>query len=94
MTKSTIAAVAFLAVIASAAAAVRIFECPDVGLFPDPDDCASYYMCSYGLGGFESEHFRCSEGYLYDALLLVIILLNFSFSSLTKSRVKLDRLST
>jgi Chitin binding Peritrophin-A domain len=66
MTKSTISAVAFLA-------AVRIFECPDVGLFPDPDDCASYYMCSYGLGGFDAEHFRCSEGYLYDALLLVII---------------------
>jgi hypothetical protein len=34
-------------------------------------------MCSYGLGGFDVEHFRCNDGYLFDSLLFVC---NFDYA--------------
>ena len=37
-----------LSVIAAAAAE---FECPGEGIYPDPDDCRSFFMCSYDQGG-------------------------------------------
>ena len=32
-------------------AAAAEFECPGEGIYPDPDDCRSFYMCSYDQGG-------------------------------------------
>ena len=66
-----------LLVLAVGARCSRDFECQDVGIFPDPDDCSSFYMCSHGLGDFDVEHFECTDGYLFDALLLVC---NFDYA--------------
>jgi hypothetical protein len=49
----------------------KIFECEDVGIFANPDDCASYFMCSFGIGGFDVQRFDCEETYLFDVNLKV-----------------------
>ena len=32
----------------------------------DPADCASFFMCSYGVVGFNVQKFDCEHGFLFD----------------------------
>lgn len=39
------------------------FKCEKSGLFPDPEDCHSYYSCSNDL---RASHRTCRVGYFFD----------------------------
>jgi len=45
------------------------FDCPgDAGIYPDPDDCNSFYDCThYFMGKFMPFHKTCAEGTAFNA---------------------------
>lgn len=50
------------------------FKCEKSGLFPDPEDCHSYYSCSNDL---RASHRTCRVGYFLDKLMCTWILLKW-----------------
>ncbi|XP_046391374.1 uncharacterized protein LOC124159539 [Ischnura elegans] len=45
------------------------FTCPDLGRFPDPEDCTSYYQCvGDSTGNIHADHVYCWYGYHFDVV--------------------------
>ncbi|XP_063235733.1 uncharacterized protein LOC134538383 [Bacillus rossius redtenbacheri] len=43
------------------------FECTEVGTFPDPYDCAGYYICYGTLNNLQHSFQLCDSGWLYES---------------------------
>lgn len=44
------------------------FQCTDVGVFPDPDDCTQYHVCE---SDGTADDYQCSPGFVFNSLLSV-----------------------